>query len=439
MKNIKINITIVFVIRIFIKIGIIIQFLSSSEGYGSNCLNESIYDFIDENLNLISKLDDEQSEKLEETIDAFNSSLMKICPKILDENKTYFDQTELMLIAQNCALFQSFATRYFRKNNQNKTLKERLKFLKDQLVIKFPKENDNEDSLKSDEGIKKKPQLTFQFLKEKAIEFEKLKNLGFIQNHCQESWDLFDDKNIVSQSDFEKLKLLPPPTFESMEIISGDKAGINPTYKVSFDGKIQGIFKPDNAKSLGSGKIEAFAYDLDQMLGFNLIPPTVFRKDMNGGILKAGSIECQVKLSGSVQKFMEGAKHYESSKSQSDKMRLLDYLINNCDRHKNNVMKMVDESGNITGQVAIDNGLAFNYKYCEIKRKEPGGQDLIPSKVLVNDKVVLEKLKNFNFNDFLNTCLKHELSNDFCNAESEKFKSRVEAILKLEEDANKEK
>lgn len=114
---------------------------------------------------------------------------------------------------------------------------------------------------------------------------------------------------------------------------------------------------------------EVGAYILDCVLGFNLVPVTIFR-EYNSPIRskeKYGS-----NTSYSFQHFINNAKNYYAIKSevghkkhiqtQLHKMYIFDYLLGNDDRHENNFL--VDDNEKVW---AIDNGYAFelgNSNFC---------------------------------------------------------------------------
>ena len=94
---------------------------------------------------------------------------------------------------------------------------------------------------------------------------------------------------------------------------------------------------------------EAAAYVVSEALGWNLVPPTVYRR--RKAPLGAGS----------VQLFMEHAPEYHYFRfSETDKQRLrpvvlFDLLINNADRKGGHVLK--DQTGHLW---VIDHGVCFN-------------------------------------------------------------------------------
>jgi SPP1 gp7 family putative phage head morphogenesis protein len=146
---------------------------------------------------------------------------------------------------------------------------------------------------------------------------------------------------------------------------AGDKSGVNETLFTSNG--VQGVFKPAAGEkdglrmSIPGGtyyKREVAAYELDKVLGIDLVPPTVIRK-MDGRI-------------GSHQLFMNGYKTWDEapdawkakiSNETKERMQLLDYLLGNEDRHVGNFM--INESGNM---VAIDNGLTFGIDFAHMPR-----------------------------------------------------------------------
>jgi len=149
---------------------------------------------------------------------------------------------------------------------------------------------------------------------------------------------------------------------------------------------VKGVFKSKDGEDVGlrSGipagtyyKREVAAYKVDQILGFDLVPPTVIRK-VNGKV-------------GSHQLFRKGYETYMQSPdinlvSESTKRRLnyLDYILAHEDRHNANFM--INKKGKIA---AIDNGLSLgrsgqsityvrSYKesFIEISAKQDGVSDI---------------------------------------------------------------
>jgi hypothetical protein len=125
--------------------------------------------------------------------------------------------------------------------------------------------------------------------------------------------------------------------------------GKSEAYIVTYQDGSRALFKP--AQGRNSVAAETGAYALDQLLGFNMVPPTVPRK-LKTGFLR-GARE------GSLQRFVEGAEESTSAAShalaQSDsfkRMLFFDYLSANPDRNYNYLVK----DGRY---VLIDNGMAF--------------------------------------------------------------------------------
>lgn len=119
--------------------------------------------------------------------------------------------------------------------------------------------------------------------------------------------------------------------------------GITETFVMDVDG-VKGVFK----KMSNRAKQEVTAYELDKMLGFGIVPPTVMRK------VDVGKGEEQ----GSIMHFVEGktaAAHTGKFKyNDMAKITAFDFIIGNQDRHPANVI--VDRNGR---SWAIDNAFAF--------------------------------------------------------------------------------
>jgi|TARA_Y100000310_G_scaffold98201_1_gene95947 hypothetical protein len=148
------------------------------------------------------------------------------------------------------------------------------------------------------------------------------------------------------------------------EVISSrpNGGGINESRRLALRSgsqELEGIFKPITGERLTGARRsitntemtlaqrEELAYKVDQLLGTNLVPETVYRE-------VAGEF-------GSVQKFVSGAttEHKWAGRplTTEEKYRfgVLDVMIGNADRHRNNYMR-VKKTGNPIG---IDHGYAF--------------------------------------------------------------------------------
>lgn len=119
---------------------------------------------------------------------------------------------------------------------------------------------------------------------------------------------------------------------------------------------------------------EAAAYELDKMLGIDLVPPTIIM-DIDGDV---GSAQYFVKArDGALTSWRS-----EVPVNQLTKAALLDYLIFNLDRHENNLM--VDADNNL---ILIDNGLGFPNREAGAGYRTPfinvisGEHETVPPKI----------------------------------------------------------
>jgi len=149
---------------------------------------------------------------------------------------------------------------------------------------------------------------------------------------------------------------------ENQEFLGG---GVNETQKVIFEDGTAGVFKrvageSDWLRGLVDGDLytrEVAAYKVDKILGLDIVPETIIWKDAAGNI-------------GSLQKWVDNAQtaagapstlvSFAQGTTSYHKMKILDALICNTDRHKGNWM--------ITGStvdlravkvIPIDHGASF--------------------------------------------------------------------------------
>lgn len=124
--------------------------------------------------------------------------------------------------------------------------------------------------------------------------------------------------------------------------------GVTPTYVVNV-GDRKGVFKTMNNRA----RKEVAAYEFDKMIGFGVVPPTVYRTvDLGKG---------KGPEKGSVMHFVEGklgSKHIQEGGKfkylDMAKITAFDFIIGNQDRHPGNYV--VDKNDRTW---AIDNALTF--------------------------------------------------------------------------------
>lgn len=137
---------------------------------------------------------------------------------------------------------------------------------------------------------------------------------------------------------------------ETGTVLSSDFMGIGAgeTYLIQMKSGVRGVFKPDPqfwvqadsfAKDIANTNAEVDAYRVDRMLNLNVVPLTVER-EFKG-------------IRGSLQAFVSSEFTSAYDKTTYRKMRILDYLIHNTDRHELNFLISPEQV------VAIDHGMAF--------------------------------------------------------------------------------
>jgi hypothetical protein len=148
----------------------------------------------------------------------------------------------------------------------------------------------------------------------------------------------------------------------------------------SGDGTFKAVFKPIKRGRQGgaweSWEAEVVAYKLDQMLGLDMVPPTVAR-NIKG---KKGSVQLWVndcKLYQDVSASVPGTMEWSH---QLTRMKMFDNLILNTDRNARNFM--VDPEYHI---VLIDHSRAF-----QTKKDLPKNPTKLPYQF---DRELIEKMK----------------------------------------------
>jgi len=133
--------------------------------------------------------------------------------------------------------------------------------------------------------------------------------------------------------------------------LSMDSQGVSYTWRLEHGQGVQSIFKVDGSDifcpECGAAR-EVASYRLDRLLGFDLIPVTVFTEITN----QQGDT-----LSGSTMYFVNGAKEPGAVGAvKPDALRLFDAILGNSDRHPKNWLILGDRT------VAIDHNRAFEYR-----------------------------------------------------------------------------
>jgi hypothetical protein len=156
--------------------------------------------------------------------------------------------------------------------------------------------------------------------------------------------------------------------------------GVNDTYLVEFANGARAVWKPHKDVWSSNYRAEVLAYEIDRVLGFNLVPPTIVR-----------TLDGQV---GSIQYFMNSSKIARPTVQSLNKQHFFDYLIDNRDRHGGNYL--IAPNGHV---ISIDNGLSFTglgYNKVPLRNrlknlkdfvKTPEGKDILTNmRRVVNDE-----------------------------------------------------
>ncbi|HUG42050.1 MAG TPA: hypothetical protein VMM12_16400 [Longimicrobiales bacterium] len=127
--------------------------------------------------------------------------------------------------------------------------------------------------------------------------------------------------------------------------------GVSYTFRLRHGGGVESIFKVDGSDifcaSCGASR-EVAVYRIDQLLGLDLAPMTVFRTLVRDGDT----------LRGSAMYFVHGAlRPADLGRRKPDRLRLLDAIVGNSDRHGSNWL--VRDDGSV---VAIDHNRSFDYR-----------------------------------------------------------------------------
>lgn len=177
------------------------------------------------------------------------------------------------------------------------------------------------------------------------------------QNKIQEAiWIMTTSNQYQAQAEQEKQKLKQLLEQGDYTVIPMDLKGSNPKKVLQFENGVQAIFKPDTSNTIVVGaKREVAAYELDEVLKFNIVPMTVLR-----------TIDGKV---GSVQYFLKDVQDVDNDLLINPYIRVLkvfDYLMGNLDRHIENMILWKTDHR----LIAIDNGGGFQDFEC-------GSPDLI--------------------------------------------------------------
>lgn len=112
------------------------------------------------------------------------------------------------------------------------------------------------------------------------------------------------------------------------------------SYVVKLGNGQRGIWKPHREVASSNYRAEVLAYELDQALGFDLVPPTVVRT-IDGRI-------------GSIQQMRSSSTSAVARSQDLKKQNLFDYIIENGDRNPTNFL--VSPQGQV---ISIDHAMSF--------------------------------------------------------------------------------
>jgi hypothetical protein len=207
------------------------------------------------------------------------------------------------------------------------------------------------------------------------------------------------------QHGFSEQLLLIENFIKTAEIIkildikeSNVKAGqhASKVYLVEFDSNFKGIFKPDIGK-FGSYKNEIAAWEIDKLMNLGgEVPPTVERTVDIDGIPTVGSMQLFVDNSSTLKN------NEFNSKKIPPKIKVLDLVIGNGDRHHHNMLQSF--TNNTENFFAIDNAKSFfpydkGFDYNSIVLKE---FKIFPERFTLDEKT-MDHIKNITLPNFQKT------------------------------------
>ena len=215
--------------------------------------------------------------------------------------------------------------------------------------------------------------------------------------------------------------------------------------------KVEDLRKTINPKISQSVR-EAVSYDLDQVLGLGVVPPTVYTEkkfvrdtDPNTEFTQAGSSQSFVDGTSAAEMDDDLISMYkdgtENLKLSMQKMALFDEITGNTDRHEGNVMVSNDKE-RVYG---IDNGLTFPRKLGE---KENSETRSVPMRIVSHfaddkkrpyDTRLIKQISKVKKDDFMNAVKKNGMDEEAEEAwgRLEKIKNKYAGIFEEEEKQNK--
>jgi hypothetical protein len=200
------------------------------------------------------------------------------------------------------------------------------------------------------------------------------------------------------------------------------KSGVTKPYLLLLETNIKVVWKPHKRIKLSNYRAEVLAYELDVLLGFNLVPPTVERT-IDGNL---GSLQLfEEGISGVLLRYnTDNVMDYDSRvlvHHNLKKQSLFDYLIQNGDRHRANYLFTVD--GKV---ISIDNGSSFTGQGYKMKSFEDRKSDIESFIQTDEGKKIIRKLRSYN-----NNSLRNQVEHYLGKKDSENFFKRVNIILDL--------
>jgi uncharacterized protein YuzE len=271
--------------------------------------------------------------------------------------------------------------------------------------------------------------------------------------------DILKNGTVVGVQPIEAVKRVPPHS-NDVKVIDFGHASEAIEVEIEYAGqKIRGVFKPKDGEDLEPYKSryglntfynrEIAAYLVDEALGFDMVPPTVFREIEIEGTKRKGSLQLYIPegkaidlwlAAGMIEKyghFSEFLAEEKPDSFQSDvqKTVIFDYIIANPDRNGDNVLVEINEEGVPVGYYLIDNGLSFCNDFADYELDGFSVPLIIPrgprGLIFPQTKTYSYKVAIFNLPGYL-----REMLISFMNDQQRKNKLREDLLslgLKVEE------
>ena len=186
-------------------------------------------------------------------------------------------------------------------------------------------------------------------------------------NQYQEAIWLLEERGISEKEKATKLKdkLTQLYTSGEYKVIPNKLGGTVVKYLFEFEGGILGLYKSAaNDFWWANEKSEVAAYQLDQLLNFNLVPLTILRT-VNGD-------------NGSIQYFFTVVENGDPGHTASRNfaaLKVFDYISGNKDRSFNNFLYWSQQDR----VIAIDNGASFKDYQCGEAAEIKSYLELVPT------------------------------------------------------------